>query len=225
MSRPLHADTSTALAKPIIPLAAIVYLDIENDPLYVWTGLGDLVFTPAQTGDTGLDGFTFKGGGSILELSGVSEGAGGSDSLEIAFPGVDPTQPLWKQLMVDKRRWQFRRALVWLMLLDKDTGAIAGKPFRIKTGRMDEFPYEENQGKGFYKCVIEGQQAYANDALHSRYSEQIDIDPNDTSQRWVHNLANMSAQIGKHTAPELNKAIAGTRQWFATAIMRRFFGR
>ncbi len=192
MTRPLETATATAVSAPILPLAAIVYLDILDDPLFAWTGIDDLIFTAGQTGDISLDSKTFKGIGTIIEISNVSEGVGGSDALEMSLPGVDPLQPMMKQLITDRRRWQFRRAIVWMLVLDPVTGSIEGKPFRIKTGRMDKMPYTESNQGGVIKVKIEGQQAYGSEPLNSRYSEQVDLNPNDNSQKWVHSLANIT---------------------------------
>jgi hypothetical protein len=207
--RPLEPATKTAIDKPVLPLAVVLYLDVENDPLFAWTGIGDLPFLAAETGDPSLDGKTFKGTGTIMEVGQISEGAGGSDALEITLPGVDIAEPMMRQIIRDRQRWQFRRAVVWLMALNEDTFAIEGKPFRIKTGRMDGMPYSENNS-GSIKLRIEGQAAYGNDALYTRYSEQLDINPADTSQKYVHSLANMTAELGKSSAssPAANAAIA-----------------
>jgi hypothetical protein len=208
MTRPLVTATANSFDLPILPLALIVYLDVLNDPLLAWSGIGDLVFTAAQTGDANLDAKTFKGTGSIIEVSSISEGAGGSDAVEISLPGVDIDLEMMRQLIRDRRRWQFRRAVVWGMTLDPDTNAIVGKPFRLKTGRMDKFPYTESK-EGLYKCSIEGQQAYGNIALATRYSEQRDINPNDVSQTYVHSLANMTATIGQNSSG-VNSAATGS---------------
>lgn len=209
MTRTLDATTKTALAAKELPLAAIVYLDILGDNLKAWTGIGDLVFGAGATGDPSLDGNTFEGIAAVMEISEVTEGAGGSDALEIALPGVDLALPALRQLITNRNRWQFRRAVVWLMALDPTTYAIAGKPFRIKTGRMDRMPLSENNNEGVVKCVIEGQQSYGDIPLGSRYSEQIDINPNDTSQKWVHSLANMNAVIGKNSAAFISAGAGG----------------
>jgi hypothetical protein len=210
MVRPLDPATATATSGVIIPLAAIVYLDIQNDPLYAWTGIGDLTFAAGATGDAGLDGKTFYGLGDILEMKSISEGVGGSDGLEISFPGVDLNDTMMQQVIRDRDRWQFRRAIAWLMLLDPVTMGIAGKPFRIKTGRMDSMPFEENNEGATIKCVIEGQQSYGNEPLNTRYSEQIDLNSVDTSQKYVYQLANMSPIIGISSVAEVNAAIADT---------------
>lgn len=200
MTRTLANSTKLGLDKAELPLAAILYLDILDDPLYCWSGIGDLTFGAAETGDPSLDGLTFAGTGTIINISTIGEGVGGSDALEISLPGVDLNEPMLRQLITNRNRWQFRRAVVWLMVLDPDTFAIAGKPFRIKTGRMDQMPYSENNKEGVVKCKIEGQQAYGNIPLASRYSEQIDINPNDVSQKYVHALANMTAALGQASA-------------------------
>lgn len=200
MTRPLETATREALDKPVLPLAVILYLDIADDPLFAWTGIGDLAFAAAETGDPSLDGKTFKGLGILAEVSQVSEGVGGSDALEISLPGVDPFEPMMRQLITNRNRWQFRRAVVWMMALDPDTDLIAGKPFRIKTGRMDRMPYSESGRGGVAKVRIEGQQAYGNQPLYSRYAEQRDININDISQTWVHALANVSPEMGQRSA-------------------------
>lgn len=210
MTRPLDPDTALAVVKSVLPLAAIVRLDVMDDPLFCWTGLGDLVFAAAETGDSALDTFTFKGTGLAADISTISEGVGGSDVLEIAFPGVDLDLPMLRQLLRDRRRWQFRRAWVWLMALDPDTDLIAGKPFRVKTGRMDNMPYSENSGQAIAKVRIEGQQSYGDQALGTRYSEQPDINPLDISQKFAYSLANMTAALGQASATPGTGAGAST---------------
>ena len=222
MTRPLEAATKAAVDKPILPLAVILYMDILNDPLFAWTGIGDLIFTAAQTGDPSLDSKTFKGLGTAVEIGTMSEGVGGSDALEIALPGVDIAEPMMRQVIRDRQRWQFRRAIVWCMALNETTGAIEGKPFRIKTGRIDAMPYSEGNNAGIIKARIEGQQAYGNEPLATRYSEQIDINPNDTSQKYAHTLANMSAELGKSSTSNpgvnqaMNYAAYGKNQWISS---------
>lgn len=201
MTRPLDSATATATTQPILPLATIIRLDIVGDPLFCWTGLGDLTFSAGQTGDSALDGNTFLGTGTAVEIGVSSDGAGGSDVLELALAGVSITDPILRQIIYNHNRWQFKPAYVWMMLLDPVTSAIVGKPFRIKTGRIDQMPYDEDKGKGIVKCKIEGQQSYGKQPLATRYSEQKDIDPNDISQDFVYSLANMTASFGTVSAP------------------------
>jgi hypothetical protein len=209
MSRPLHPYTAAAVEKSVIPLATIIRLDIEGDPLFAWSGIGDLVFAAGQTGDPALDGQTFSGTGDILEVGTVSDSIGGSDALEIALPGVNLQDPILRQVIYNRNRWQFRRAWVWMMLLDETTGEIVGNPFRIKTGRMDAMPYSEDED-GTVKCRIEGQQAYGDTPLDTRYSEQGLLNPNDKSQSWVLSLANMTAALGTPSSTTKQSQTSGS---------------
>ena len=212
MTRPLDATTATALDGRILPFATIVRLDIVGDPLYCWTGLGDLTFSAGQTGDSALDGNTFYGLGTAVEIGTSTDGVGGSDVMELSLSGVSLSDPMLRQVIYNHNRWQFKPAYVWLMLLDPVTGAIAGKPFRIKTGRMDQMPYKESKDKGIVKCRIEGQQSYGNTPLASRYSEQKDLNPNDISQDYIYSLANMTAEFGTPSAKP--NAFNGNREGY-----------
>lgn len=188
----------TALDGSTLNLAYIIRLDVVDDPLYAWTGFGDLVFAPGATGDAALDGTTFGGITHLIaEVGAVSDAQGGSGALEIVMPGVDLQDELMKQIIYDERRWQFRTAKVWLALLDED-GNLIGNPIRLRSGRMDQMPVAEgDDGTGTIKCVIESQQAYATGPTASRYSEQKELDPADTSQDWVWQLANMTPILGQ----------------------------
>lgn len=210
MTRPLQIATKAATEKSVIPLAVIVKLDIVDDPLLCWSGLGTLKFAPGETGDPALDGFSFTGTGEIIEVGTVSDSVGGSDALELALPGVNIQDPMLRQVIYNRNRWQFRRAYVWMMLLNEETGAIAGKPFRIKTGRMDAMPFSENDNTGIVRCKIEGQQAYGDQPLDTRYSEQPLLNPNDRSQSWALSLSNMEAALGQPTAmPQQSQTTGG----------------
>lgn len=191
----------TALDSDILTLVYIIRLDVVGDPLFAWTGFGDLVFAPGQTGDAALDGQTFQGITHLVaEVGAVQDGRGGSSGLELSLPGVDLTDEMMRQVVYDARRWQFQPGRVWMAFLDADENII-GKPIRIKSGKMDQMPVEESEeGVGIVKCVIESAQAYSGDALATRYSEQVDIDPSDNSQRYVWALANMTPGMGVSNA-------------------------
>ena len=110
-ARPLDTATAAAFQLSDLPLGFIIYLDILGDPLLTWTGLGDLAFAAAQTGDAQLDGNTFTGSGNIFEIGAMADSIGGSDVMTISLTGVDITLPLLRQLIYNRNRWQFRRRL------------------------------------------------------------------------------------------------------------------
>lgn len=197
--RSLHPATSTEVGKDALTVVYIVRLDIEDDPILVWTGLGDLSFPPGSTGDGALDGQTFSGITHMVgEVGAAADGKGGSAALELALPGVDLYDEAMRQVVFNRRRWQYRQAWVWMAFLDDDN-VVVGRPVRLKTGRMDRMPVEEegSGGQGTVKCRIESAQAYAGEALATRYSETTDLDPTDTSQRYVWQLANMTPALGQ----------------------------
>ena len=182
-----------------ITLAYILRMDIVGDPVFVWTGYGDLTFGASETGDSALDGQTFQGITHLIaDISPVEDGQGGSNGVEVSLPGIDYNDEAMRQIVRDKRRWQFLPGRLWLVFLDNTTGAVVGKPVRLRSGKMDQIIVgEDDEGTGVVACTIESQQAYASEALNTRYSEQSDLDATDTSQKWVWQLANMNPQIGK----------------------------
>lgn len=199
MARPNTSGAVGAILDgDVVPVAFIIRLDVEGDPLYAWTGFGDLTFAAGATGDSALDGKTFAGITHLVaDVGAVQDSRGGSGALEVSLPGVDLTDEAMRQVVYDRRRWQFKPAWVWLAILD-DNGNVVGKPIRLKSGRMDRMPVEETEdGVGTVTCVIEGYQAYGSEPLSTRYSEQEDIDSADTSQKWVWQLANMTPGLGQ----------------------------
>lgn len=193
MTRTLHAATSAALDQPTLYPALLIRLDIEGDPLYMWTGPYD--YTPSGTGDAMLDGITFTMGGHIAEFSSVIDSSDGSQPVSITLPGIDPNDVALKQIIWDARIWQFKPAYIWLALLD-DNSAIIGTPIRLKTARIDTIEYQGLATEAKLICTIEGHQAWAGEALNSRWSEQKLIDPTDTSNNYVATLANKQPTLG-----------------------------
>ena len=198
MARTLDPATKTATEAENLNLAWIIRLDIETDPVFAWTGFGDLTFGAGATGDAALDTFTFEGITHLIgEIGAVTDGDSGSDALELRLPGVDLQDELMKQVVYDKRKWKFRPGRVWLALFN-DAGNVIGKPIRVKTGHIDQMAVQESEdGDGVIVCTIESQQSYAAEALNSRWSEQTELDPNDNSQQYVYALANMTPALGQ----------------------------
>jgi hypothetical protein len=189
----------TALGGSSLNVAYIIRLDVETDPLFAWTGYGDLVFGASETGDPSLDSQTFYGITHLVADIGAVEDSHGSNGLKIVLPGIDLTAPAMQQVVYDKRKWQFKAARIWLLFLD-DNGAIIGKPIRVRSGKMDQMKViETDDGEGIVECMVESAQAYAGEALNTRYSEQAELDATDNSQRYVWQLANQNPTVGKRT--------------------------
>ena len=198
-SRAMQSSTSTALDHSELVWSYIVRLDITGDPILGWTGYGPLAFAAGATGDAALDGLSFDGLTHMIgSIGAIGDGQGGSQALELMLPGIDLRDEALRQVVYNQATWQFRQAWVWMVLTDEATGTVIGRPVRLKTGRIDTMEVmEATDGTGTVRCVIESQQAYAGEALNTRYSEQVDINPTDTSQNWVWQLANFTPAFGQ----------------------------
>lgn len=193
----MQAATSTAAGAQVVYPGWIIRLDILDDPILVWTGLGPL--TPSGTSDAQLNGQTFEGIANVGEISAIVDSREGSQAVKLSLPGVDLQDDALKQVVFDNRRWQFRQAWMWIALFN-ESGVIQGEPIRVKTGRIDNMEVEFGGETGVVAVNIESHQAYAGDILATRYSEQKEIDSTDISQNFVHSLANQSAVIGQKSA-------------------------
>ena len=221
MARDLSTPMQEEVVKAVIRPAWIVRLDILDDPLYLWTGLGQL--TPSGTGDAALDGYTFDGSGELGKIEPIKEGDTGSSSVMLSLPGIDLEKIALEQVVSDQRRWQFRRAWIWLGLLNTSLSVIAN-PTRIKTGRMDQMKLDADGKTGTVSVILESHQAYASQPLGSRYIQQPTVDPADISQKYVHDLYNRRPPIGEKTDNNLG-GIFGRGSVFFPLIGRLPFGR
>lgn len=199
MARTIDPATAALVDSPTVGWAYFIRLDIASDPILVWTGFGSYSFL-AGFADTALAGQTFDGITHLVgEVSPVTEGQGGSEALRLSLPGVNLADEAMRQVVYDRRQWQFRQAWVWVALLGP-TGDMVGSPIRLKSGRMDQMTVVENEdGSGTVYCQIESAQSYSGEALFTRYSEQKDLDSTDISQDYVWSLANMTPAIGSAT--------------------------
>jgi hypothetical protein len=195
-----NLDTNTAGALDaygqLFP-AFFMRLDIQGDPVLIWTGIGPATLT--GTGDAAIEGFTFDGVANMAYISDVVDTDQGSQVVTLALQGVNLSDPALRQVVANASRWQYRKAWLWLVLFTS-AGAMIGKPIRLKTGRMDQMnPSDpDDNGEGIVTASIESQQAYAGEALNTRYSEQkTDVDSTDTSQDYVWDLANRQPDIGQ----------------------------
>ena len=193
VGRDLDPVLNTALEQPAIRPIWILRMDIKDDPFQVWTGIGDLVVV--GSGDTALDGFTFTGLGNIGEIGVIKDSDRGSDAVKLKLPGVDTSKDMLDPIITNPRVWQFRQAWLWFGLLDS-ANSIVINPFRVKTGRIDSMVLSDDGSTGSVETVIESHQAYISRALRTSYSEQKEIDPTDTSQDYIHDLANKKPGVG-----------------------------
>lgn len=180
---------------PIVEPAWFVYLDIKDDPLRFWTGPMNITLSEADAGgDAALAGDWISGSG-LVDIGEIVEDENGSGPSRLEMSAVDPSQPMFKQVIADGRLWRRRRAVIWMSYMNA-AGALAYTPRRKKTGRMDDLRMIDGGDSSLITLNIEGYGARSGEALGTRYSEQRDIDPTDKSQDWAADLANKKPDIG-----------------------------
>ena len=217
MSRGMSGAMESEVVKSTIRSVWIVRLDIKDDPILAWTGWGP--FSPTGTGDDALDGNTFEGLGPIDAISDVEDTESGSQSVTLELPGVDLNDDALRQIVLNAETWQFRQAWIWYGLLNETFNVIAD-PTRIKTGRMDQMRVSHTGKTGTVSVTVESYQAYAAEALRTRYSQQKDVDPTDKSQDFAHDLANKQPGVG--IPADLSGLGGGVRRGFDPRRLRLY---
>ena len=217
-------DSSTAAAFSTSPVYEIwfIRLDINNDPVYVNSSLSDISFPGGSGYDPQIVGFTFKGIGNIGQIDAISDTLDGSQTLTLTLPGVQLTNDYLHQIINNADLWQRRFAYVWVATFD-NTGALVGKPVRVKSGRMDKMPIsiDPDNGTGTLQVQIESMAAYSGEALNTRYIEQPIVDNSDTSQNWVADLANKVPGIGSSNT--FSSSVIGTNPGVSRGYGGGFF--
>lgn len=205
MSVILDAEGENPVIRPIW----LLWLDVEDDPLYAHTGLGSITFEEGETGDPALDGKTFEGLGVFAYMGDIEEGENGSGPVQITLPGVDPALPGFKPLIADAKLWQYRRAVLWFSYLADDGSGLIDAPEREKTGRMDGLEITHDRDTCTITLAIEGFAASSGPPLGTKYSEQPEIDADDISQQWVSDLSNRQPEIGPGTTQASTRPVPG----------------
>lgn len=197
-NRPLHPATAAAIGQNVVYEGWFIRLDIEDDPVQIWTGGYDVTF--AGTDDAALNGIAFEGRGVIGGIGEIVDGAGGSQSVKLTLAGVDLEDEALKQVVFDKRRWKRRQAWLWVATLDENY-QVVGTPFRVKTGRMDKMRVGQGRGQNYVEVTIESHQGYSTQPTMTGYYEMAAVlDSADQAEAFVHDLANRQAIIGGTTA-------------------------
>lgn len=199
MSRSITEPVAIAFGAPILNIAWIIRLEIEGDPIYAWTGLRPLNIPAGFFPDAKLNNTTFEGLANIASIGKIVDSVSGSGAVKLTLPGVRLDDDALRQVVYDKRKWQGLRAYIWVVPVG-DNGLLVGPPVRVKTGKMDNMNVEKKRGEGIVSVEIESFATYSQRALMTRYSEQKELDPSDTSQDYVHSLANMTPGIGDKSA-------------------------
>ncbi|MBL4838422.1 MAG: hypothetical protein JKY34_12680 [Kordiimonadaceae bacterium] len=134
-----------ALAAETCRILPFVYLDIKGDSVFVWGGVDDLTW----------GGNTYKGIGTLGEISNVvSDLTGSISSVDIAINGIDPG------LLIDAKSTNYkgRKATIWLGICDEKYDLIED-PALFVSGEMSAMPLSDNKQKGSIGITIESRAA------------------------------------------------------------------
>lgn len=131
MPRDLSAEQRMAAGAPVVHLALLVDLDFDDEPMRMWTGVGDL-----RVGNA-----VYTGAGTLLGIGEVEEAAEVRAAVTTLSLSGLPGEIIDAALAVD---WQGRDATISLALLTAD-GVLLGDPIAVLVGRMDTLSWSEGE--------------------------------------------------------------------------------
>jgi len=188
-------------------VAWAVHLDIDQDPISVWTGPG--VFAPSGTADSALNGKVFEsiGSAAIVTIGPVTDDDKGVSPLTMALGGADIDADGARQFIRDRRAYQGRDAYVWFCLLNEQyTGAEAE---RYYTGSMSVVAFQDGE-EPVLSLTIDRDLRLVRTPPR-KLSRQKDIWPGDTFADWIVDAANGDSE---RESPIQDRAgIQGTVGW------------
>lgn len=182
------AMTAAASADVIHPIV-IIRIDVENDPVYVYTGHG--LFAPTGTGDPALDGNVFSSVAGVGEISDFVSKDGITEPVTASLFGVDIDDPLLRQIIRDGREWRGKPCWVWLGfydLTDNDRPVVA-YPRRMKYGVLTKIEVRRDEEIGVVVATIDEDVDAAFAEVH-RYDSQRDFYSTDEAADYMQALAN-----------------------------------
>ena len=179
MSRNISSGMLTPLlSNSIVPcfMAALTFL---STTVYVWTGVGTLVYA----------GNDYIGVGDFGRISGVSEGtAVEALGMTLELSGIDPT--ILAETMGDVQ--QGAPATVYFALLNPSTGAIEGTPYPIFVGTVDKPTLSMGVSTISISLALESRMADLQRASLRRYTsadqQGVGGFPTDTAMNWIEQL-------------------------------------
>ena len=185
----MTAAMSAASSADVIHPVLIVRMDIEDDPVTVWTGHG--LFAPTGTGDAALDSQVFSAVAGIGEISDFVSKEGMADPVTATLFGVDIDDPLLRQIIRDGRKWRGKPCWIWMGfydLSDPDRPIVA-YPRRMKYGVLTKIEVQRGKDIGAVIATIDEDEDAAYTEIH-RYDSQRDFFSADEAADYMHLLAN-----------------------------------
>ena len=185
---PLAGAASDALDNREVWPAWFGFLDFRGDPVRATTWRAPVAFT--GTGDGDLDGNTFPAiNHEIIEVSDISQGDTGSDTLEVALSGLITIDSYLMTTIGKRANWAGRVARLWLGVYD-GTGNEIGAVSPFYTGYMTSVEITGSAGEQRIVVSVENYLAAFSQASNRSYLDQEYYDPGDLSARAAIDIAN-----------------------------------
>jgi hypothetical protein len=186
MTRNLDADFKAALeAEEVRPFYA-AQLDLDQGPLRLWTGYGDIT----------IDGNTFTGAGNLLGFSGFEEVNDlSAKSISITLSGLDQT--VLSLALTEPIANRKVRVFFGAEASDGTRHAI-----EIFTGRANTIPFEDDGETGRVELSVDSKLVRLNEASNRRYTQGSHQarHPNDTFFSFVADLQDKEIAWGRKSS-------------------------
>lgn len=217
----VDATTQAALEASVVYWRALIYADIENDPLRATTGLYDK--TISGSGDAELDGTYESYSHQVIDVGAVRHNETGSDTVAVTLNGIlvnldpvlerdgDPIYDRYAESVLvrtsdllntigDKMRWQGRSARLWFYCVDENETQI-GSIIPYYTGYMNDIMIAGSPDEQRIVLTIENYLASLSGSQNKTYMMQNLYDAGDLSANATLGAANgMGAGSGSGMA-------------------------
>jgi hypothetical protein len=181
--RDLSPSFAAAVAASVVAPACMVYLDLDGDPVYIWTGVGVLDW--AGHAWQGIGSF-----GGIDPIEEYSETRAGTSSL--VLNGVpNHTLPSVRDAV-----YKDRKAEIHLALFNTETAELIGVELLVRA-QMDVMKITRSPEKSTIKLTIVNELVRLRETWSSLYTDphQQALHPGDTSLRFVASIQDLKIRI------------------------------
>ncbi len=189
MSRSIDATLKNLLeSKEVQPFFA-AQLDLDEGPLRIWTGYGDIT----------IDGNTFIGAGNLLGFSGFEEVNDlSAKSITISLSGLDETvlslaltEPISN-----------RKVRVYYGAVDPSSDPRTVYAIQIWTGYANTIPFEDDGQAATVSLSVDSKLVRLNDASNRRYTHESHQarHPGDTFFSFVADLQDKDVAWGRKSS-------------------------
>ena len=168
MSRGLNSTALSALSSQEIKVFFAVKLEFDNNPLHLWSGLGNIL----------INGASYTGGGSLLGLSKIDETFEvSSRGAQISLSGIPSSQSEPMRLALTEK-YHGRKGSIFLCILDGDsTIDLAGSGVdnasifdEVFVGTMDMMNIDEGEETSTINLALESRLAVLRRPVNRRFT-------------------------------------------------------